>query len=67
MRNTACFVGADKKVFITSFVTICEFTSFTLLTSLKPVERVEKDLHINEALRNKTNVERRYANILFIE
>lgn len=55
------------KVPITSFITICELTSFTLLTSLKPVERVEKDLHRNEALRSKTNVERRYANILFID
>jgi len=38
-----------------------------LATSLKPAEHVEKDLHINEALRNKTNVDRRYANVIFID
>ena len=55
---------ADKSLHYFIYNHVC--TSFTLLTSLKPAEHVEKDLHINEALRNKTNVDRRYANIIFI-
>lgn len=60
VRNSACVVGLVKVCFV-------GLRPISKLTSLKPVEHARKALHTDDALRSKTSIERRYANVLFID